>query len=888
MISINLLEFFSFFIFIVLFIYIRFDSIKENSHFGSDIYYFLLSAEYFKKDKSLPIKLPSYYTMEYRNQYYPPLFSVFLSFFSKSFLEKNHRYFNQIIDLINILIVFVFIKYLTNFNLFQLSLILFLYSFQGSLINAFYSLTSRSLGLLIYNLIIFSIFIFIKEELIIFYILSIFLISVLILTHKLSIQLLIFQIITFFLLSQSFEILILIPLSYLTCFLINSRLTYGIIRHHIEIVLFWNKNHSNLGGHPLENLYSKEKKDNYYKNYNLRNLLSVFNSFIRHNPLVINIFFYFKNSDAFGLFEQFLLFLVFSATIFAVSTYIFKPLKCLGEGHKYMKFALLPSIILTVFQLINFENIDFLQQSICMFSLLLLTFYFFIERTNRPKQYTSNKFFEFILELKKNKKIDPTKKVLCFPYSLVDQFVFYTRMKVLWGSHGLGFKLIENILPILRHPLEEITKRYDVSYLVIKDNYFNFRLVNHNVIFRKNDFSFIEINKATIFNYYKPNNISNLIKKKIFYVIGSLNIGGTEKHLLSLVNNLNKNLYKIEIFFLSQAGTLKHLINKEVIVYEPKNETKNKLQLISIFFKLIYYLKKSNPDIFHCFLPTSYILGGAAVKILGLEKKLIMSRRSLNNYQKQFRIPVRKIESYLHKFTRLILTNSDVVKKQVIQEGADKNKIKVIYNGITANNRKLNKTQISNVKDDLNINNRHFIFSCVANFIPYKNHLLIIRASEILLKYNKNFKVLFIGGGDNFKYIEILKKEIVKKNLSKNILFIPQQSKNIYKFFQISDVGISSSTEEGFSNSVIEFLFYGVPVIATNVGGNAEAINSNCGILIKNNSVKELFNAMLYFLSEKNLYKFQKNAKEVSKKFSLKKMLSHYEKTYNEFIENNK
>ena len=45
-------------------------------------------------------------------------------------------------------------------------------------------------------------------------------------------------------------------------------------------------------------------------------------------------------------------------------------------------------------------------------------------------------------------------------------------------------------------------------------------------------------------------------------------------------------------------------------------------------------------------------------------------------------------------------------------------------------------------------------------FYSYKNHLLIIRASEILLKYNNKFKVLFIGGGDNFKYIEILKKKL--------------------------------------------------------------------------------------------------------------------------------
>ena len=164
-----------------------------------------------------------------------------------------------------------------------------------------------------------------------------------------------------------------------------------------------------------------------------------------------------------------------------------------------------------------------------------------------------------------------------------------------------------------------------------------------------------------------------------------------------------------------------------------------------------------------------------------------MSRRSLNNYQQKFRIPVRKIDSYLHKFTSLILTNSEVVKKQVIQEGADKNKIKVIYNGITADNKKLNKTQISNVKDDLNINNKHFIFSCVANFIPYKNHLLIIRASEILLKYNNKFKVLFIGGGDNFKYIEILKKEIVKrkKDLIKIFFLFLNNLKIFINFFKL-------------------------------------------------------------------------------------------------------
>ena len=208
----------------------------------------------------------------------------------------------------------------------------------------------------------------------------------------------------------------MIPLSYLICFVINSKLTYGILRHHIEIILFWNKNKTNLGANPLRNFYTKEKIDNYYKSYNLKNLLSLFNNFIRHNPLLLNILFYFNNSDTLSRLEQFLFFIISSTIILAVSTYIFKPLKCLGEGHKYMKFSLIPSIILTVSQLNNFENIDLLQQSICVFCLILSTFYFFIERSNKPKKDVSDQFSEFILELKKKKKknIDLTKKSFMF------------------------------------------------------------------------------------------------------------------------------------------------------------------------------------------------------------------------------------------------------------------------------------------------------------------------------------------------------------------------------------------------------------------------------------------------------------------------------------------
>ena len=71
------------------------------------------------------------------------------------------------------------------------------------------------------------------------------------------------------------------------------------------------------------------------------------------------------------------------------------------------------------------------------------------------------------------------------------------------------------------------------------------------------------------------------------------------------------------------------------------------------------------------------------------------------------------------------------------------------------------------------------------------------------------------------------------------IFFFFNQTKETVKFFLISDVGISSSREEGLSNTILEFLYFGKPVIATKVGGNPELIDKNNGFLIESITMKK-------------------------------------------------
>ena len=371
-------------------------------------------------------------------------------------------------------------------------------------------------------------------------------------------------------------------------------------------------------------------------------------------------------------------------------------------------------------------------------------------------------------------------------------------------------------------------------------------------------------------------------KKRIAFIIGSLNIGGTERHLLNLINRLDPTKYDIDIHLLNEKGILFEELNSSVKKFYPKKIIYKKIDHFFNFFRTLWRIKATKPDVIHCFLPQSYIFGGVIGLILN-HKNIIMSRRSLNFYQNNFKFfPFKKLESFLHKRTRLILANSIAVKKQLInEEHVDEKKCRLIYNGIIKPTKTNYKVNI--LKRKLGIVSSDFVFSSIANFIPYKNHLLIIKAAKKLMSVTKNFKILFVGGGEK-EYVDFLKKEVLKHYLDKNIFF-QKQSREDVKFFLISDVGISSSKEEGLSNTILEFLYFGKPVIATNVGGNPELVNKSNGFLIDSNSHEQMFNAMKSIIGNKKRYqRLKRGAKNKSMSFDFTSMVKKYEEIYDKII----
>ena len=363
--------------------------------------------------------------------------------------------------------------------------------------------------------------------------------------------------------------------------------------------------------------------------------------------------------------------------------------------------------------------------------------------------------------------------------------------------------------------------------------------------------------------------------KKIFIVIGSLDLGGTEKQLLlKLLSLKNKFNFSIVVFY--KRGDLYNIFKDNGIkIFDVSNNNKFiVIKIIRLLINLILLIKKERPSIINLYLPHSYLLAGW-LSIFFRKIKFLMTRRSLNNYQRKLPF-VKFIETQiLHKYMKNILVNSRAIFEQMIEEeNVKKEKLKLIYNSV-----KIKKCY----KKYKNKKIVQIIF--LANLIHYKNNKLVIESCRSIKE--KNFQVNFVGEG-NPHYVNELKSLTLSYNLKDKIKFLGK-IRDLDKIMNESDIGILASDEEGFSNAILEYMSYKLPVIATDVGGNSEAINHGyTGYIVRKGDYKNFSKYLTKLILDVNLRKRLGLAgyQIVKQKFEVSKNIISYHDFYKNLISN--
>jgi glycosyltransferase involved in cell wall biosynthesis len=223
------------------------------------------------------------------------------------------------------------------------------------------------------------------------------------------------------------------------------------------------------------------------------------------------------------------------------------------------------------------------------------------------------------------------------------------------------------------------------------------------------------------------------------------------------------------------------------------------------------------------------------------------------------------------------------------------NNVDPVYIGTDAEHYNPSNTEITNLELAKQFKNKKVVFFPCRVTEQKRPMLMLEILKEIIIKNNK---IIFLVVGDGNMKLEVLKRT-KKLNLENHIVFLPNQS-DMRQFYKMADVTLICSMYEGLTLTTYESLAMGVPVITSDVGGQAELVDETCGRVIKllqdpkkdvrnfiysEEEINSYVTAIQEVLNDKQLK--QNCRKKILEKFTTEKMVEIFEKEF-EYLTKNK
>jgi len=352
-------------------------------------------------------------------------------------------------------------------------------------------------------------------------------------------------------------------------------------------------------------------------------------------------------------------------------------------------------------------------------------------------------------------------------------------------------------------------------------------------------------------------------KVKILYLIGSSEIGGTEKMLLLLSEKIKNNGFSPFIINLKGEGSFTEEVRKKGIKIYVFDIKKNPF----LFFKFLKTVIEEKPKILHSFLFVSNIIGRIVGKLVGVPV-IISSQRSTDEWRKWYHWILDYLTSI---FSTGIISNCYSGKHVLIKKSKiPERKIFVIPNGI-----EIKEEVVSVLREEFGIRKDEYIVGNVGNLREAKGHKYLILASEYVLKEIPNTKFVIVGEGELKKNLIKLAKE---KNIEQNFIFVGFYP-YVERIVKIFDVFVLPSLWEGCPVSLLEAMAMGKPCISTNVGDVPFIIeNGKNGIVVATKDIYGLADSIIMLLKNYDLRERigKESLNTIKTKYLWNKMVNEY------------
>jgi len=306
---------------------------------------------------------------------------------------------------------------------------------------------------------------------------------------------------------------------------------------------------------------------------------------------------------------------------------------------------------------------------------------------------------------------------------------------------------------------------------------------------------------------------------RIMHVVNYLRRGGMEFGILKLMTGLGAE------YFEHRLCTTRTFDSDFVQAYALNNllsvagTSREGLQFP--FFRLLRIFQQFRPHVVHTrnwgaieAIPAARV-AGVPVIIHSEHGYEVENLAGLPRRQRVFRRTAYGMADFVFAVTR------ELRDYHAQQAFVSPEKMGVIYNGVDTQHFSSNSESRNRVRKELGISDNCFVIGSVGRMVPIKDYPRFLRATEQLLSRGINLHVLLVGKGPDQESIQ---RQVQNSPLLARNVTLTGVSDQVAEILNAMDVFVLPSLGEGMSNTLLEAMACGLPVVASRAGGNPEVV----------------------------------------------------------------
>ncbi len=364
-------------------------------------------------------------------------------------------------------------------------------------------------------------------------------------------------------------------------------------------------------------------------------------------------------------------------------------------------------------------------------------------------------------------------------------------------------------------------------------------------------------------------------KIKLAHIINYMSPAGKEIGIVKLLNKLDSVQFESTLIVTDKVYDLLNLDTNKVRLIELKKKKGNDF---SLPYRLSKLFKEEHFHIVHTHAWGTLVEGILAAKIARVP---IIIHGEHGTFHKDFKRKV--VQKLFFNWADYLLTVSEVLADEISATiGIKRAKLHAILNGVDVEKFAPNEQQRMFYRKEHKFTDKDFIIGTVGRPKPVKNQQLMIRALKELLPKFPSAHFVIIGDTPLNSQKGYLRSLAEKLGVNDHVHFLGVKQ-DIPGYLNMFDLFVLPSLSEGCSNVLQEAMATGLPIVASNVGGNPELIHhEENGLLFDVHDLNDFVSQLIRLMKDKNLReKYGQNARQSAvRDFSLQTMISAYSDFY--------